>query len=162
MNANTPRPVSNLTLALYYLAIFVGGVVALNVLYLLIQAFFHFSPSNGAAMAFLLMVASAGSVGQIWYRREHARPHGARAWRVALLCLMATILVQALLVGVFYVAAGMPDNPLRGVRPNEQLLLAGVGAFVLLLELALIRLGLFMGGRQAQKKDRRVIAGTFE
>lgn len=162
MNATAPRPVPNLTLALYYLAIFVGGLVALNVLYLLIQAFFCFSPSNGAAMGFLLMVASAGSVGQIWYRRERVRPGSGRAWRVALLCLLATILVQALMLGFLYVAAGMPDSPLRGVRPDEQPLLAGVVAFVLLVELLLIRLGLFMGGRQAQKKDKRVTAETFE
>ncbi|MGV2981940.1 ABZJ_00895 family protein [Camelimonas sp. ID_303_24] len=162
MNGNTSRPVSNLTLALYYLAIFVGGVIALNVLYLLLETFLRFNPSNGAAMAFLLMVASAGSVGQIWYRREHVGPSGARAWRVALLCLLATILVQILLLGFFYVAAGMPGSPLGGAPASEQPLLAGVVAFVLLLQLLLIRLGLFMGGRQAQKKDKRAIAETFE
>lgn len=159
MTAIIPRPVSDLRLVLTYLAFLVGGIVLLNLVFLVVQTFFQFSMANSSAMGILLMIAAGGSVGQTWYKHEQVTPSGGRAWRVAFLCLLATLAIQALIVAALYLGAtAWGQNPLSGMRSSDMPILAGVAGGIVILELLVIRAGMFMGGRDAKKKAERLAA----
>lgn len=152
---STVSPMSNGALVLRYSAFLVVGVIVLNIAFLALETYFKQSPGSTGALG-LILIWSAGSwVGQIWFRREQARPPSGRAWSVALLCALATFVLQA--VFVLVIAGFMPGGiaSIARYRSSDLMLIAGAFIGIAVLEFLLIRAALFWGAKAEEKRAQQ-------
>lgn len=152
---STVSPMSNGALVLRYSAFLVVGVIVLNIAFLALETYFKQSPGSTGALG-LILIWSAGSwVGQIWFRREQARPPSDRAWSVALLCALATFVLQA--VFVLVIAGFMPGGiaSIARYRSSDQMLIAGALIGIAVLEFLLIRAAIFWGAKAEEKRAQQ-------
>ncbi len=151
----TVSPISNGALVLRYSAFLVIGVIILNVVIMALEAYFNAAPGSMGALG-LILIWSAGSwAGQIWFKREQARPPSGRAWSVALLCALATFVLQA--VFVLAIAGFMPGGfaSIARYRSSDQMLIAGAFAGIFVLEFLLIRAAIFWGAKAEEKRGQQ-------
>lgn len=143
MSQTEPKPVGTLSLVGIFAALFCGLVVVV----LLIVYFIDFdNPAMGPITTFV----AAMSTGQIWATREKAAPQSGRAWRVAMICgLLATA------VSIAGVALTLSVDPafLAELQADvdSTAFIAASSAGLAVLNILIIRLGLWLGGRQALK-----------
>ena len=130
---STVSPLSNGALVLRYSAFLIAGVIVLNVAFLLLESYLKQSPGSTGALGLILIWSAASWTGQIWFKREQARPPSGRAWSVALLCALATFVLQAALV----------------------LVIAGAFISILVLEFLLIRGAIFWGAKAEEKRAQQ-------
>lgn len=151
-------PISNGALVLRYTAFLVVAVIILNVVVIALEAYFNAAPGSMGALG-LILVWSAGSwAGQIWFKREQACPPSGRAWSVALLCALATFVLQA--VFVLVIAGFMPGGfaSIARYRNSDQMLIAGAFTGIFVLEFLLIRAAIFWGAKAEEKRAQRQAA----
>jgi hypothetical protein len=136
-------PVSTLTLV----GTFVGLFCGLAALVLLVVYFVNFdSPSMGVVVTFVAAMATA----QIWVNKEKTAPESKRAWRLALICgvlasaISAALLALSLLVDPALLSELQADT-------DASAILAVLAVAVILLNVLIIRFGLWFGARQALK-----------
>lgn len=154
----TASPMSTGALVLRYAGFLVIGVVVLNVVFLVLETYFKFSPGNMAAMGMFLIWGAASWVGQLWFLREQARPESARAWTVAALCALVTYAVQAAFVLLAAGAALSQHGSLGLPRGSDRMIVIGAFAAFALLELLIIRLAIGVGAKGAEKRAQRQAA----
>lgn len=152
---STVSPISNGALVLRYSAFLVVGVIILNVAFLALESYFKQSPGSTGALGLILIWSAASWAGQIWFRREQARPPSGRAWSVALLCALATFVLQA--VFVLVIAGSMPGGiaSIARYRSSDQMLIAGAFISILVLEFLLIRGAIFWGAKAEEKRAQQ-------
>lgn len=155
--ARAIAPMSATGLVLRYLGFLAGGVILLNVIFWGLETYFNVKPGNAGALGIILMWAAASGIGRVWYNREQARPASGRAWAVALYCALATYLVQAVLIGLIYGGLVMQGqrSALPAMNGRDQALILGFFAALAVLELLIIRLGIGMGAKEADKQAKR-------
>lgn len=154
----TASSISTGALVLRYSGFLIIGVVLLNVVFLLLESYFKFSPGNMGAMGLFLIWGAASWVGQLWFLREQARPASGRAWTVAALCALVTYAVQAAFV---LLAAGVALSEFGTLglhRSSDQMIIIGVFAVAAVLELLVIRLAIGIGAKGAEKRAQRQAA----
>ncbi len=154
----TVSPISNGALALRYFAFLVGGVIVLNVAIMLLESYIKQSPGSTGALGLILIWSAASWTGQIWFKREQARPPSGRAWSVALLCALATFVLQVGLV--LAIADSMPGGfaGIARYRSSDQMLIAGAFIGIAVLEFLLIRTAIFWGAKAEEKRAQRLAA----
>ena len=152
------QPISNGALLLRYIAFLVGGVIVLNVAIMALESYFKQSPGSTGALGLILIWSAASWIGQIWFKREQTRPPSGRAWSVALLCALATFVLQALFVLV--IAGFMPGGfaSIARYRSSDQMLIAGAVPGIFVLEFLLIRAAISRGARAEEKRAQRQVA----
>jgi len=154
----TASPISTGALVLRYSGFLIIGVVLLNIVFLLLESYFKFSPGNMGAMGLFLIWGAASWVGQLWFLREQERPASGRAWTVAALCALVTYAVQAAFV-LLAAGAALSEFGTLGVRRgSDQMIILGVFAAVAVLELLVIRLAIGIGAKGAEKRAQRQAA----
>lgn len=151
----TASPMSTGALVLRYAGFLILGVVVLNVVFLLLETYFKFSPGNMAAMGIFLIWGAASWAGQLWFLREQARPESGRAWTVAALCALVTYAVQAAFVLLAAGAALSQHGSLGLPRGSDRMIVIGAFAAFALLELLIIRLAIGVGAKGAEKRAQR-------
>ena len=149
------QPISNGALLLRYIAFLVGGVIVLNVAIMALESYFKQSPGSTGALGLILIWSAASWIGQIWFRREQVRPPSGRAWSVALLCALATFVLQAIFV--LAIAGFMPGGfaSIARYRSSDQMLIAGAFIGIAMLEFLLIRAAIFWGARAEEKRAQQ-------
>lgn len=152
---STVPAISNGALLLRYTAFLVGGVIILNVAIMLLESYIKQSPGSTGALGLILIWSAASWTGQIWFKREQARPPSGRAWSVALLCALATFVLQA--VFVLAIAGSMPGGfaSIARYRSSDQMLIAGAFISILALEFLLIRGAIFWGAKAEEKRAQQ-------
>lgn len=152
---STVSPMSNGALLLRFIAFLVAGVIVLNIAIMALESYFKQSPGSTGALGLILIWSAASWTGQIWFRREQARPPSGRAWSVALLCALATFVLQA--VFVLVVAGSMPGGfaSIARYRSSDQLLIAGAVIGIFVLEFLLIRGAIFWGAKAEEKRTQQ-------
>lgn len=152
---STVSPISNGALVLRYSAFLVVGVIILNIAFLALESYFKQSPGSTAGLGLILFWSAASWTGQIWFRREQVRPSSGRAWSVALLCALATFVLQAAFVLV--IAGSMPGGiaSIGHYRSSDRMLIAGAFVSILLLEFLLIRAAIGWGARAEEKRAQQ-------
>ncbi|WP_199088612.1 ABZJ_00895 family protein [Bosea sp. ASV33] len=155
---STMSPISSGALLLRYIAFLIIGVIVLNVAIMALESYFKQSPGSTGALGLILIWSAASWVGQIWFRREQTRPPSGRAWSVALLCALATLVLQALFVLV--IAGFMPGGfaSIARYRSSDQVLIAGAFLGIFVLEFLLIRAAISWGARAEEKRAQRLAA----
>ena len=151
-------PMSTTALVLRYAGFLIAGVIILNVVFLVLESYFKFSPGNMAAMGVFLIWGAGTWTGQLWFLREQARPASGRAWTVATLCALVTYLVQAAFVLLAAGAALSQHGSLGLPRGSDRMIVIGAFAAFALLELLIIRLGIGVGAKGAAKRAERQAA----
>lgn len=154
----TASPMSTGALVLRYAGFLILGVIVLNVVFLLLETYFKFSPGNMAAMGMFLIWGAASWVGQLWFLREQARPESGRAWTVATLCALVTYAVQAAFVLLAAGAALSQHGSLGLPRGSDRMIVIGAFVAFALLELLIIRLAIGVGAKGAEKRAQRQAA----
>ena len=152
---STVSPMSNGALLLRFIAFLVAGVIVLNIAIMALESYFKQSPGSTGALGLILIWSAASWTGQIWFRREQARPPSGRAWSVALLCALATFVLQA--VFVLVVAGLMPGGfaSIARYRSSDQVLIAGAFIGIFVLEFLLIRGAIFWGAKAEEKRAQQ-------
>lgn len=152
---STVSPISDGALALRYLAFLVGGVIVFNVAIMLLETYIKQSPGSTSALGLILIWSAASWIGQIWFKREQARPPSGRAWSVALLCALATFALQAIFV--LAIAGFMPGGfaSIARYRNSDQMLIAGAFISIVVLEFLLIRAAISWGAKAEEKRAQR-------
>lgn len=155
---STVSPISNGAFVLRYSAFLVVGVIILNVAFLALESYFKQSPGSTSALGLILIWSAASWIGQIWFKREQARPPSGRAWSVALLCALATFVLQA--VFVLAIAGFMPGGftSIALYRSSDQMLIAGAFLGIFVLEFLVIRAAISWGARAEEKRAQRQAA----
>ena len=156
--SSTASPMSTGALVLRYSGFLILGMVVLNVVFLLMETYFKFSPGNMAAMGIFLIWGAASWVGQLWFLRELARPESGRAWTVAALCALVTYLVQAAFVLLAAAAALSEFGNLGLSRGSDRMIILGVFVAVAVLEFLVIRLAIGVGAKGAERRAQRQAA----
>jgi hypothetical protein len=149
---STVSPVSNGALLLRYVAFLVIGVIVLNVAIMALESYYKQSPGSTGALGLILIWSAASWIGQIWFKREQTRPPSGRAWSVALLCALATFVLQA--VFVLVIAGFMPSGfaGIAGYRSSDQMLIAGAVLGIFALEFLIIRAAISWGAKAEDKR----------
>lgn len=155
---STVLPISNGALVLRYSAFLVIGVIILNLVIMALETYFDAAPGSMGALGLILIWSSGSWAGQIWFKREQVRPPSGRAWSVALLCAVATFVLQA--VFVLAIAGFMPGGvaSLARYRSSDQMLIAGAFIGIFVLEFLLIRAAIFWGAKAEEKRAQRLAA----
>ncbi len=148
-------PISNRALVLRYFAFLVGGVILLNLAIMVLESYFKQSPGSMSALGLILIWGAASWTGQIWFKREQARPPSGRAWSVALLCALATFVLQAAFV--LFIAVSMSGGlaSVGHYRSSDQMLIAGAFSAILVLEFLLIRAAISWGAKAEEKRAQQ-------
>lgn len=152
---STVSPISNGALVLRYSAFLVVGVIILNIAFLALESYFKQSPGSTGALGLILFWSAASWAGQIWFKREQARPPSGRAWSVALLCALVTFVLQAGFVLV--IAGSMPGGfaSIGRYRSSDQMLIIGAFISIFVLEFLLIRAAISWGARAEEKRAQQ-------
>ena len=151
----SPARLSGPALTLMYLAYLIGGLVFLVAVTWVAEVFFHFDLQSGA-MGIILPMAAAMGVGGVWFQKEGGRPASGRAWRMAAVWTWITLALQAALVWLAWRSGAL--EPLigpGGPRDEDLRLFAIVFAGLAVLELLVMRLGLWAAFRGAAKRASR-------
>lgn len=145
-------------LILRYLLVLIAGSILVIAANIAMQA--YFKAGLGAAMGLLVIWAAATSTGRAWFTREQARPPSGRLWSLALICALATFVFQSVLVALAYLGATLHDGraPMLWGNSRDGMIIAGALVVVALLELLIIRLGLWLGAKEGQKWVERQAA----
>jgi hypothetical protein len=152
---STVSPISNGALVLHYIAFLVGGVIVLNIAIMLLESYIQQSPGSTGALGLILIWSAASWIGQIWFRREQTRPPPGRAWSVAVLCALATFVLQV--VFVLAIAGFMPGGfaEIARYRSSDQMLIAGAFVGIAVLEFLLIRVAISWGAKAEEKRAQQ-------
>lgn len=142
--------VSTARIVAQYLTLLIGAIIFVIALYWAIETWFQIQPGN-SAMGILVIYAAALGAGNLWFRRE-PQPASGRLWRVALICGLLTVALQGAIMGLM-LWAGVQLGEIALPR-DEMPILAGVLAGLLVLEVLMIRVGLWQGLRQSAKAAR--------
>lgn len=156
--ASTQSSMSASALLLRYLGVLIAGAILVIAVNLALQAY---SKSGlGAAMGIIVIWAAATSTGRAWFKREQARPLSGRLWSLALICVLATFVFQGGLVTLAYLGATWHDGraPILWGNSRDGMIIAGFVALVALLEFLIIRFGLWLGAKEAEKRALRQAA----
>lgn len=155
---STASPISNGALVLRYIAFLVAGVIILNVVVIALEDYFKAAPGSMGALGLIMVWSAASWIGQIWFKREQARPPSGRAWPVALLCALATFVVQG--VFVLVIAGFMPGGvaSIGGYRSSDQVIIAAAFFGILVPEFLVIRLAIGWGAKAEEKRAQRQAA----
>jgi len=153
MSDQPHRPLSALKLVLLYATTLIVGAVVVNLLIWAADEFLDMRFEN-SAMGLVLVFVAAAALGQFWYAREGAQPASGRIWMIAMLCTLVTVGLQGvlMLLSYRYAALGSP-SPLGELRDEDQMILIGVAAALVVVVLLLIRLGIWVGMRQGAKQE---------
>jgi hypothetical protein len=143
-------PVSTTRIVAQYFMMLIGTIVAVITLFWVLAAWFQIRPAN-SAMGIIVIYVAAAAAGSFWSGRE-AEPASGRRWRVATICALLTSALQGTFMGLL-LWAGVALDRYRLDR-NDLPLVAGVMAGFLVLEVLLIRLGLWQGIRQGVRAAR--------
>lgn len=138
-----------------YLAYLIGGIVFLWLLLWAAEEFFQITPSS-SAMGIVLPMVSSMAVGGMWYRKEGGRPSSGRVWRIAAVWTMVTVALQGLLVLAAWNVGELDELFGRnGPTAEDAQIFAMVFAGLGVLELLVLRLGLWIGFRGTAKQLAR-------
>ncbi len=152
------RPVSLLRIVLVFVATLVAGIVAVVVLYALLESVMGWAPES-SAMGLVLPVVAAMSGGQFWANREKAAPASGRLWAAALWSALATVILQAALVWLAIATDSLPGfSQAEALSADDRRILMIALAGVAVLTLLLIRSGYWWGARTAVKQAERLAA----
>jgi lysylphosphatidylglycerol synthetase-like protein (DUF2156 family) len=116
--------------------------------YLLIN---YFIKIDNAAIAIIIAAAAAMTMARNWVLREQATPSGKRIWMISLACALVTTVLLGFIT-ILGVAAN--EQLLREAQHEGPMLIVGVAAVLLVINLIVIRLGLWTGIWQAAKLVR--------
>ncbi len=143
-------------LVMVYVGAFIAGLILVIGIYFIAETWFNFSAKSGA-MGVILPMIGGMMVGQYQVSREKAYPASGRAWKLALICAVLTILLQLGLVAAA-IGSGQMDGTLPGGRfdTDEQRILAIMAAAFLVIDTLVIRLGIRMGIRQGLKQQAQL------
>lgn len=148
MTLTEPRPASTLRVVLNYFGALILGIVVYFVIVWIAEEYFNLQPSSNA-MGIILVVIASVTAGSGLYTREQARPTSGRLWRLAIICAVATVILQT---GIIALAAANTGDELIGqIRNETPSTIAIFVAVVAVVDALLIRLGLWLGVRQGVK-----------
>lgn len=139
--------VSTARIVAQYMMLLIATIAAVLAIYWALETWFQIEATNSAMGVIVIFVAAMGA-GTFWQGRE-AEPGSGRKWRVAAICALLTIALQGAIMGLLlWAGVTLGEIPLRD---DDLKILAGVMAGLAVLELLMIRAGLWQGIRQAQK-----------
>lgn len=136
------RPASTVFLVGIYAVIFALMAAA----YLVIEYFFALQM---AAIGIVITAAASMTMARNWVMREQTAPNGTRVWTITLLCSIITMIFYGV-IGLLGVAAD--ERLLREIQREGPVLMAAVAAILFLISLFVIRIGLWVGIKQAVKQ----------
>lgn len=142
--------VSTARIVAQYMMLLIGAIALVMALYWALETWFQIQVGNSAMGIIVIYVAALGA-GNLWFRREPQAASG-RLWRVAVICGLLTIALQGAILGLM-LWAGVQLGEVTLRREDTQILV-GVLAGLLVLEVLMIRVGLWQGLRQSAKAAR--------
>lgn len=112
---------------------------------------------DGSSTGLVVPTVAAMATAMQWYNGEKTRPQSGRVWRFALTCAVVTVALQTALLVLLYLT-GLLEQALKGqpVGSQELLVFAVVLGVAAVLQFLMIRLGLGLGLRVAEKQARQL------
>jgi hypothetical protein len=150
MSTSEPRPVSAGLVTAVYTGVTVAGAVFIYAVIWALETFFNITFQN-SAMGIILVFCAASAAGQFWYSREQQKPASGRVWKVSVLCAFVSVLLQGLIIGAIIALVGM-DAAIGTISAADRQILMIAAVVIALLEILVVRLGFWMGIKQAAKQ----------
>ena len=160
MSSQTPTvPVPTGRFVLRYLLYLIGGGVLVFALYWALERFADYQGSSGNAMGLVLPAVAGMSTAAGWYSKHKTHPGSGQLWKLALICGLITILINAAIIAVYY-QTGLLQEALGGqpLSSEDLQIFAGVLAVIGVLLVLLIRMGMWFGFITATKQERKLAA----
>ncbi|WP_312528404.1 ABZJ_00895 family protein [Paracoccus sp. (in: a-proteobacteria)] len=156
--ATSPRPASLAFLIATYLGLLIGGIVLFYVIIFVMEEFAGLAFPENNSMGLILIAVATMTTGQIWYNRERVEPSSRRKWVLALCLTVVTVAIQAAFIWMVASVAGQLSQFTRELGGRDGTLIIGVFAFLIVLELLMIRASVWWGVRGAIKQEQRKAA----
>ena len=160
MSSQTPTsPDSTGRFVLQYLIYLIGGGVQVFAAYWAHERFAGYQGSSGNAMGLILPTVAGMSTAAGWYSKHKTRPGSGQLWKLALICGLITILINAAIIVVYY-QTGLLQEALGGqpLSSEDLQIFAGVLAVIGVLLVLLIRMGMWFGFGTAAKQEQKLVA----
>lgn len=143
-------------LILQFTLFLIGAIVLVLAMLWGLEALAGVSMDSSSLGLIAPMVAAMATAMQ-WYNGEKRRPQTGRIWKVALICAIVTLALQVALIVLFYLT-GLLDQALKGlpIGAQELLIFAIVLGVASVVQFLMIRLGMGLGFRIAEKQARQL------
>lgn len=156
MTTDAPVIVPKGRLVLQYTLFLLGAMVLVFVMTWALEAFAGIVLDSSSSGLVVPMVA-AMATGMQWYNGEKRRPLSGRVWKLALTFTIVTLAVQVGLLVLLYLT-GLLQEAFGGqpLGMQELAVFAVVLAVAAVVQFLMIRLGLGLGLRLAEKQARQL------
>lgn len=156
MSPETVVTVPKGRLILQFTLFLIGAMVLIFAMIWGLEAFAGVTIDGNSSGLVVPMVAAMAMAMQ-WYNGEKRRPLTGRIWKLALTCAVVTLVLQVGLLVLFYLT-GLLDPALKGrpVGAQELLIFAIVLGVIAVVQFLMIRLGMGLGFRIAEKQARQL------
>ncbi len=142
-----------------YVGILIGAGVLLVALYWALESFVGYDGSSGNSMGLLLPAIAGMSAAGGWYNKHKTRPGSGQMWKLALICGLITALINVAIIAVLY-QTGLLQEALGGqpLGRQEMQIFAAVLAGAAVLQVLMVRMGMWFGFRSAVKQAQKLAA----
>ncbi|WP_374635311.1 ABZJ_00895 family protein [Paracoccus sp. (in: a-proteobacteria)] len=140
-----------------YVGILIGAGVLVFALYWALETFFSYDGSSGNGMGLILPAIAGMSAAGGWYNKHKTRPGSGQMWKLALICGLITALINLAILVVLY-QTGLLQEALGGqpLTRQEMQIFAAVLAGVAVLQVLMVRMGMWFGFRSAVKQAQKL------
>ncbi len=156
---NAATTISTAGFVKLYVGILIGAGVLLVALYWALESLVGYDGSSGNGMGLLLPAIAGMSAAGGWYSKHKTRPGSGQMWKLALICGLITALINVAIIAVLY-QTGLLQEALGGqpLTRQEMQIFAAVLAGVAVLQVLMVRMGMWFGFRSAVKQAQKLAA----
>ena len=142
-----------------YVGILIGAGVLVMALYWALETYAGYESSSANSMGLILPAIAGMSAAGGWYNKHKTRPGSGQMWKLALICGLITALINTALTVALY-QTGILQEVLGGQALSGQDLqiFAAVLAGVAVMQVLLVRAGMWYGFRSAVKQAQKMAA----
>ena len=156
---NAATTISTAGFVKLYVGILIGAGVLLVALYWALESLVGYDGSSGNGMGLLLPAIAGMSAAGGWYNKHKTRPGSGQMWKLALICGLITALINVAIIAVLY-QTGLLQEALGGqpLGRQEMQIFAAVLAGAAVLQVLMVRMGMWFGFRSAVKQAQKLAA----
>lgn len=164
MSSETPAENATTTISTggfvkLFVGILIGAGIMVVALYWALETFVGYDGSSGNGMGLILPAVAGMAAAGGWYNKHKTRPGSGQMWKLALICGLITALINAAIIAVLY-RTGLLQEALGGqpLTRQDMQIFAAVLAGVAVLQVLLVRVGIWYGFRSGVKQAQKLAA----
>ena len=159
LTENTTATIPTGSFVKLYVGIMIGAGLLVVALYWALETFFGDVAGGTNSMGLILPAIAGMSAAGGWYNKHKTRPGSGQMWKLALICGLITALINVAIIAVLY-QTGLLQEALGGqpLTRQEMQIFAAVLAGVAVLQVLMVRMGMWFGFRSAVKQAQKLAA----